>query len=91
MSDAVVLSIEPLAVDKKTAAAMLRGMSVSTLETLGRTEPLLRPVELSGKLVGYSVENLRTWVRTRPPSSQLPPVNCQLGQKGRKRKVSASA
>jgi hypothetical protein len=90
MSD-VTLLLEPLVVDKKTAAAMLRGMSVSTLEALGRTEPLLRPVELSDRLVGYSVENLRTWVRTRPPSSQLPPVNCQLGQNGRRRKAATSA
>lgn len=81
-----VLTIEPLAVDKQTAAAMLRGMSVSTLETLGRTEPLLQPVELSGRLVGYPVENLRAWLRTRPVSTQLPPENCHMGQKGRKGK-----
>lgn len=82
------LAIEPLAVDKETAAAMLRGMSVSTLETLGRTEPLLQPVELSGRLVGYPVENLRAWLRTRPKSTQLPPENCHLGQRGRKAKRS---
>lgn len=80
---AVTIAIEPLAVDKETAAAMLRGMSVSTLETLGRTEPLLQPVELSGRLVGYPVENLRAWLRTRPKSTQLPPKNCHLGRKGK--------
>lgn len=83
MPTTVVLSIEPLAVDKATAAAMLRGMSVSTLETLARTEPLLQPVELSGRLVGYPVDNLREWVRSRPKSTQLPPKNCHIGQVGK--------
>lgn len=87
---AVVLTIEPLAVDKKTAAAMLGGMSVSTLETLGRTEQLLQPVALSGRLVGYKVENLRAWLRTRPASTQLPPENCHLGQKGRRGKAAGN-
>lgn len=83
MTYAVALTIEPLAVDKKTAAAMLGGMSTSTLETLGRTEPLLRPVELSSRRVGYLVENLRAWARTRPASTQLPPENCHVGRSGR--------
>jgi prophage regulatory protein len=83
-STAVPLTIEPLAVDKETAAAMLGGMSVSTLETLGRTEELLQPVELSSRRVGYLVENLRAWLRTRPKSTQLPPKGCQIGRGGRK-------
>jgi len=87
---AVVLTIEPLAVNKKTAAAMLGGMSVSTLETLGRTEQLLQPVALSGRLVGYKVENLRAWLRTRPASTQMPPENCHLGQTGRRGKVAGN-
>jgi predicted DNA-binding transcriptional regulator AlpA len=87
---AVVLTIEPLAVNKKTAAAMLGGMSVSTLETLGRTEQLLQPVALSGRLVGYKVENLRAWLRTRPASTHLPPENCHFGQKGRRGKAAGN-
>jgi predicted DNA-binding transcriptional regulator AlpA len=82
-STAVPLTIEPLAVDKETAAAMLGGMSVSTLETLGRTEELLQPVELSSRRVGYPVENLRAWLRTRPKSAQLPPKDCHIGRGGR--------
>lgn len=80
---AVVLQLEPLAVDKETAAAMLRSMSVSTLETLGRTEPLLKPVQISGRLVGYPVENLRAWLRSRPVSEQLPPENSGYGRAGK--------
>jgi prophage regulatory protein len=81
---AVTLTIEPLAVDKETAAAMLGGLSVSTFETLSRSEPMLQPVELSGRRVGYPVENLRAWLRTRPKSTQLPPPNCHIGRGGRK-------
>lgn len=80
------LTIEPLAVDKETAAAMLGGISASTLETLGRTEPLLQPVELSTRRVAYPVENLKAWLRTRPKSTQLPPENCGIGRKGHKGK-----
>lgn len=78
------ITIEPLAVDKETAAAMLGGISPSTLETLGRTEPLLQPVELSTRRVGYPVENLKAWLRTRPKSTQLPPENCGIGRKGKR-------
>ena len=84
MTASVVITIEPLAVDKETAAAML-GISTSLLETLGRTEPLLQPVELSSRRVGWIVENLRAWLRTRPASTQLPPENCHIRRRGGKR------
>ena len=83
MSEAARYGIEPLAVDKETAAFMLRKMSISTLERLSRTEPLLKPVEISGKIVGYPVENLRRWIATRPPSQQLPPVGSGHGRAGK--------
>jgi len=76
------MNIEPLAVDKPTAAAMIRGMSVSTFERLSRTEPLLMPREISAGLVGYPVENLREWVRTRPVSAKLPPSGSGDGRAG---------
>lgn len=80
----VALTIEPLAVDKETAAAMLGNMSASTLETLSRTEPLLQPVELSTRRVGYPVENLKAWLRTRPKSTKLTPENCGIGSSGKR-------
>lgn len=87
----VTLAIEPLLVDRETAAAMLRGMSVSTFETLARTEPLLKPRIVSGRLVGWPVANLREWANTRPVSDQLPPENCHLGRSGRKARNSGGA
>ncbi len=80
MSTSTTLHIEPLAVDKRTAAAMLGGLSVGTFESLTRTEPLLQPVQLSKHRVGWPVENLRQWLATRPPSTILPPRNCQQGR-----------
>ena len=84
---AVVVTIEPLLVDRETAAAMLRGMSVSTFEALTRKEELLKPRMVAGRLVGWPVDNLRAWANSRPISDQLPPENCHIGSKGRKRKT----
>lgn len=80
---AVVLQLEPLAVDKETASIMLGKISTRTLERLSHTEPLLKPVQISGRLVGYPVENLRAWLRSRPPSDQLPPEGSGYGRSGK--------
>lgn len=77
------VAIEPLAVDKATAAAMLGGLSVSTFEGLVRTEPLLAPVQISGRRVAWLVDNLREWLATRPTSTILPPKNCQRGRRAK--------
>lgn len=81
----VQVTIEPLMVDRETAAAMLRGMSVSTFEQLSRTEELLKPRMVAGRLVGWPVAALREWANTRPVSDQLPPPDCQVGRRGKKR------
>ena len=82
MNDTVI-QVQPLAVDKRTAAAMLGGLSVSTFESLTRTEPLLQPVQLSKHRVGWPVENLRQWLATRPVSTILPPEGCGHGRAGK--------
>lgn len=79
----VVVQIEPLVVDKATAAAMLAGLGVTTFEELSRTEPLLQPRQISAKRVGYPVDNLRKWVASRPISDQLPPPDSGYGQRGK--------
>lgn len=77
------IQIEPLAVDKATAAAMLAGIGISTFEELSRTEPLLQPRQISKKRVGYPVENLRKWLASRPVSDQLPPPDSGYGRNGK--------
>lgn len=79
----VSVTIEPLLVDRETAAAMLRGMSVSTFEALTRKEELLKPRMVAGRLVGWPVDNLRAWANSRPISDQLPPRDCGGGRKGK--------
>ena len=49
----VTIQIEPLAVSKATAAAMLAALGVTTFEELSRTEPLLQPRQISKRRVGY--------------------------------------
>lgn len=79
------VTIEPLLVDRETAAAMLRGMSVSAFEELTRTEPLLKPRQITPRLVGWPVAALREWVNSRPVSDQPPPKNSGVGRAGKKR------
>lgn len=81
--NAVVVQIEPLAVTKEVAAAMLADLGVTTFEELSRTEPLLRPVQISKRRVGYPVENLRKWLASRPFSDQLPPPDSGYGRAGK--------
>lgn len=85
----VQVTIEPLIVDRETAAAMLRNMSVSTFEALTRKEELLKPRMVGDRLVGWPVDNLRAWANTRPISDQLPPPDCQVGRRGKKRNTTA--
>lgn len=83
MTDETMIKIEPLAVNKATAAAMLGGLSLATFESLTRTEPLLQPVQLSKHRVAWPVANLRQWLATRPASVILPPKSCHHGRAGK--------
>lgn len=79
----VVVQIEPLFVDKKSAAAMLANLGVTTFEELSRTEPLLQPRQISARRVGYLVDDLRKWAASRPVSDQLPPPDSGYGRAGK--------
>lgn len=83
--------VQPLAVNKATAAHMLGGLSVSTFEALVRTEPMLAPVQISAHRVAWPVDNLRAWLATRPPSDILPPKNCQHGRKPIQKEINHGA
>lgn len=83
----VTINIEPLAVNKATAAAMLADLGVTTFEELSRTEPLLQPRQISKRRVGYLVDDLRKWAASRPVSDQLPPPASGYGRNGKNTEV----
>lgn len=77
-----VLSIEPAALPREAAAQFI-AVSCSTLETLARTEPLLKPVKVSPGCVAWLVDNLRQYLSTRPTSDLPPPKGCGYGRGGK--------
>jgi prophage regulatory protein len=50
-------------------------LSESTIDEEIRQGRFPRPRQLAGRRVGYLVEEVVEWARTRPVSDQLPPAN----------------
>lgn len=50
-------------------------LSAATIEEEIRQERFPRPRQLSGKRVGWLVEEVQEWARTRPVSDLPPPPN----------------
>lgn len=50
-------------------------LSESTIDEEIRQGRFPRPRQLAGRRVGYLVEEVIEWARTRPVSGQLPPPN----------------
>lgn len=73
MKPPVVVSIEPVFLDRHDAAFFL-GISESTLEKLVREDDAPKPRQVSPKRVAWLVRELRAWAETRPVSDQLPPA-----------------
>lgn len=69
-----IVSIRPGALELPDAAAFV-SLSVATVERQVREGTFPKPRQLSGRRVGYLVEELEEWLRTRPISDQLPPPN----------------
>jgi len=69
-----IVSIRPGALELPDAAAFV-SLSVATVERQVREGTFPKPRQLSGRRVGYLVEELEEWLRTRPVSDQLPPPN----------------
>ncbi|MBO9679510.1 MAG: AlpA family phage regulatory protein [Acidovorax sp.] len=67
-----VVSIRPGALELPDAAAFV-SLSVATVERMVREDSFPKPRQLSGRRVGYLVEELEAWLRNRPVSDQLPP------------------
>jgi prophage regulatory protein len=68
------LPVQPLLVDRGTAAAML-GISESMLEELVRQEQAPKPRQLGARRVGWLVRELVELAEALPVSSVLPPAN----------------
>lgn len=77
-----IVTIEPGALDRSAAARFI-ALSESTLETLSRTEILLKPVQISKGRVAWPVANLRQYILTRPVADLPPPRGCGYGRAGK--------
>jgi prophage regulatory protein len=71
---AAALPVQPLIVDRATAAAML-SVSERTLEELVRTGVAPQPRQLSANRVGWRVRDLEEFAAGLPASQVLPPRN----------------
>lgn len=71
---AAALPVQPLLVDKSTAAAML-AISEGALEQLVRQGRAPQPRQVSAGRVGWLVRELAEHVETLPVSQLLPPRN----------------
>jgi len=75
---------EPLCLRLEKAAQMI-DISISNLQNLSRTEPLLKPIQIGKGSARYVVANLREYINTRPISELLPPPNSGYGRAGKER------
>lgn len=73
--------IEPICI-RLEKAAQLMDVSTSTLQTLSRTEPLLKPIQVGKGSARYVVAQLREYINTRPISDLAPPTNSGYGRRG---------
>jgi prophage regulatory protein len=71
---AAALPVQPLIVDRATAAAKL-SVSERTLEELVRTGVAPQPRQLSPNRVGWRVRELEEFAASLPVSQVLPPRN----------------
>lgn len=67
----------------KAKVAEAVSLSESTVEELVRRGEFPRPRVLSGKRVGWLVDEVVAWAKARPVSDQAPPPNT-AGRRGRK-------
>ncbi len=80
-----IVTIKPLYLAREEAARFL-GISTTTLEGLAAKGEAPGPRQVSKGRVGWLVEELEEWGRTRPKSVLLPPENSGYGRAGKKPK-----
>lgn len=77
-----VIQLRPICLCKEDAAAAL-AVSVSTFENLVAGGQIAPGRQISKGRVGWLVEELEQYARSRPVSSMLPPRNSGYGRAGK--------
>lgn len=80
-----IVTIKPLYLAREEAAKFL-GIGTSTLEEMCAKGEAPGPRQVSRGRVGWLVEELEAWGRSRPKSESLPPKNSGYGRAGKKPK-----
>jgi len=73
--------MKPLFLDMPTVIATI-GCGQSTIQKMVREDKFPKPRQLSDQRVGWLTREIEEWAESRPVSSCLPPVNCQVGRGG---------
>lgn len=85
-----VVTIKPLYLDRE-AAALFLSISTTTFENLVARGEAPKPRQVSPARVGWLVEELEAYGRTRPLANMLPPPNSGHGRAGKPTGAAPSA
>lgn len=85
MTEQPIVTIKPLYLAREEAAKLL-AISTTTLETMAAKGEAPGPRQISKGRVGWLVEELEAWARSRPKSELLPPPDSGYGRAGKKPK-----
>ena len=77
-----VVTIKPMYLAREEAARFL-AISTTTLEGMAAKGEVPVPRQVSKGRVGWLVEELEAWARSRPKSELLPPENSGYGRAGK--------
>ena len=79
---AQVGQLRPAVIDIAQTASYV-SLSTRTIEKMVRTGEFPAPRKLSGRRVAYLVNEIDEWIKSRPVSDILPPVNSHYGRAGK--------
>lgn len=80
-----IVTIKPMYLAREEAAKFL-AIGTTTLEEMCAKGEAPAPRQVSKGRVGWLVEELEAWARSRPKSEALPPKNSGHGRAGKKPK-----
>lgn len=84
-----IVTIKPMYLPRDEAAKFL-SIGTSTLEEMCAKGEAPAPRQVSKGRVGWLVEELEAWARSRPKSESLPPRNSGVGRAGKKARPAPS-
>jgi prophage regulatory protein len=84
-----VVTIKPMYLAREEAAKFL-AIGTTTLEEMCAKGEAPAPRQVSRGRVGWLVEELEAWARSRPKSESLPPRNSGVGSAGKKARPTPS-